>query len=106
MHAIIYSLLNKLDKVVKYYRIHNVVIAGGVSANKYFRLSAVQLQNKYKLKIIFPDIEYCTDNAAMIAKAGFIMFKDNKKSKWPPCRACRYAGRRPSRAHRPGGERN
>ena len=79
-HAIIYSLLSKLDKVVKYYRIHNVVIAGGVSANKYFRLSAVQLQNKYKLKIIFPDMEYCTDNAAMIAKAGYIMFKNNKKS--------------------------
>ena len=51
-----------------------------LSANSYFRKSANILEEKYKLKIKFPDIEYCTDNAAMIAMAGYLNLKNNQFS--------------------------
>ena len=79
-HAIITSLLSKLERVIKYYKIYNITIVGGVSANLYFRKSANILKEKYSLKIKFPDIEYCTDNAAMIAMAGYLKLKNNQFS--------------------------
>ena len=80
-HAIIQSLLIKLVRVFKYYKVYNISIVGGVSANLYFRKNAEFLKEKYSLEIKFPDMEYCTDNAAMIAMAGYLKFKNNQFSK-------------------------
>jgi len=80
-HAIIKSLLIKLERVFKYYKIYNISIVGGVSANLYFRKSSDILKKKYDLNIKFPDMEYCTDNAAMIAMAGYLNLKNNQFSK-------------------------
>ena len=71
-HAIIASLLNKLERVFSYYEVYNIIIVGGVSANLYFRKCALILKEKYDLNLIFPDLEYCTDNAAMVAMAGYL----------------------------------
>ena len=79
-HAIIQSLLIKLVRVFKYYKVYNISIVGGVSANLYFRKNAEFLKEKYSLEIKFPDMEYCTDNAAMIAMAGYLKFKNNQFS--------------------------
>ena len=78
-HAIINSLLSKLERVIKHYKIYDISIVGGVSANLYFRKTAEFLKEKYSLEIKFPDMEYCTDNAAMIAMAGYLKLKNNKK---------------------------
>ena len=79
-HAIIESLLSKLDRAISTHQIFNIMIVGGVSANKYFRNYASKIQEKYNLNLIFPDFEYCTDNAAMIAMAGYFKLKKKEFS--------------------------
>lgn len=59
----------KLEKAIKKLNPKTLVVAGGVSANSAIRNLIVNLGNKYKIsKTILPNLEYCTDNAAMIAK--------------------------------------
>jgi N6-L-threonylcarbamoyladenine synthase len=69
--SIIDSLLNKLSDVLDIQSTSNVLIAGGVSANKRFRIKANKLEKGKNIKIHFPDFKYCTDNAAMIAMVGY-----------------------------------
>jgi N6-L-threonylcarbamoyladenine synthase len=69
--CIIDSLLNKLSDVLDCYDVNDVLIAGGVSANKRFRLKSNTLEKEKDIKIHFPDFKYCTDNAAMIAMVGY-----------------------------------
>ena len=74
------TLFDKLKKAIKKYEISNISIVGGVSANKRFRDKSSTFQKKNYVSIQFPDMEYCTDNAAMIAMAGYIKFKNNEFS--------------------------
>lgn len=77
--AIIDVLSNKLSRAVAYYKIDTCVVAGGVAANKNLRTRIDNLlSNK---KIIFPALEFCTDNAAMIAYLGEIKLKNGEQSK-------------------------
>jgi len=69
--SIIDSLLNKLSDILDIQSTSNVLIAGGVSANKRFRIKANKLEKGKNIKIHFPDFKYCTDNAAMIAMVGY-----------------------------------
>ena len=67
------------------------VVAGGVAANKKIRSMLVRLCNEENYKAMFPPIEFCGDNAAMIAMVGLEKFKikqfDNldypAKPRWP-----------------------
>ncbi len=69
----------------------NLVVAGGVAANKSIRENLSNLSEEMKFKTIYPDIKFCGDNAAMIAWAGIKRFKKNllseininAKSRWP-----------------------
>ena len=58
-------------------KINKIVLAGGVSANSYIRKRFMELGEKENLKIYFPELKLCTDNAAMIASAGYYKFLDN-----------------------------
>jgi len=69
--AIIDTLLEKLEKVHLKTNINKVSVAGGVAANSRFREKASDLSQKIGLNIQFPKMELCTDNAAMIAMAGY-----------------------------------
>jgi N6-L-threonylcarbamoyladenine synthase len=51
--------------------VKQIVVAGGVSANKALR-DAILNQNKFKVHI--PPLKYCTDNAVMIAAAGYYRY--------------------------------
>ena len=52
-----------------------IAIAGGVSANQFIRKAFLDLENKYTgLKVYMPDMKLCTDNAAMIASAGYFNY--------------------------------
>ena len=55
--------------------IKRVSIVGGVAANKRFREMADTFINNAIIEIFFPETEYCTDNAAMIAMAGYEKLK-------------------------------
>jgi len=50
---------------------NKIVIAGGVSANSYLRENLKQKASEENLEVYFPKISLCTDNAAMIASAGY-----------------------------------
>ena len=60
-----------MKKVHQKTNIYKVSVAGGVAANLRFREKASELSKKMGLNIHFPKMEFCTDNAAMIAMAGY-----------------------------------
>lgn len=76
--AIIDVLSIKIKRAVEKYRINTCVIAGGVAANQNlrFRLEIILPQTK----VIFPRIELCTDNAAMVAFLGEMKLNGNEFS--------------------------
>ena len=74
--AILKSLFKRLNQVIELTGIDRVSIVGGVAANKRFRELAHTLENDIMIEIYFPTAEYCTDNAAMIAMAGYEKLKD------------------------------
>jgi N6-L-threonylcarbamoyladenine synthase len=68
---IVSILLNKLKKAALGYNIKNICIAGGVSANSGLRKAFTELGVKNHWNTFIPAFQYCTDNAAMIAIAGY-----------------------------------
>tara|TARA_B100000959_G_scaffold252061_1_gene281902 strand:- start:593 stop:1609 length:1017 start_codon:yes stop_codon:yes gene_type:complete len=73
-HAIVSILIEKLQKAIQQTEIKQIAIAGGVSANTYLREQLEFLANTEKFSLYIPKFEYCTDNAAMIAIAGYFKF--------------------------------
>ena len=71
------ELSRKLDLALKNTNIRNVIVAGGVSANKYLRNEIYKVAKKYKAKLNIPDFIYCTDNAAMIGAAAYPLYLKN-----------------------------
>ncbi|WP_395803389.1 tRNA (adenosine(37)-N6)-threonylcarbamoyltransferase complex transferase subunit TsaD [Daejeonella sp.] len=71
---IISILLNKLKKAATQFDINNIAIAGGVSANSGLRAALNQVAVELNWNVFIPKFEYCTDNAAMIAIAGYYKF--------------------------------
>lgn len=72
---VIEILTKKTMKAIKEYNVNNLIIAGGVSANKGIREQFKLLCDKNGINLTIPNIKYCTDNAAMIAAAGFYAYK-------------------------------
>ncbi|MBW7845331.1 MAG: tRNA (adenosine(37)-N6)-threonylcarbamoyltransferase complex transferase subunit TsaD [Bacteroidia bacterium] len=68
-HAIVKQLILKLIKAAKQVNCNQIAIAGGVSANSALRKALEAESKKRNWKIFIPKLEYCTDNAAMIAIA-------------------------------------
>jgi len=75
-HSIVSILLKKLEKAIKQTGIKQLAIAGGVSANSYLRSKLEKLATTKGYQLYIPKIEYCTDNAAMIAIAGYFKYLD------------------------------
>ena len=73
------ELLENTLKAAEELNINKIALAGGVSANSYIRKSFESLKNK-GYEIYYPDLKLCTDNAAMIASAGYYNFINGKIS--------------------------
>ncbi|MBC7655160.1 MAG: tRNA (adenosine(37)-N6)-threonylcarbamoyltransferase complex transferase subunit TsaD, partial [Oligoflexus sp.] len=71
---IVSILLNKFKKAAERYQIKDLAIAGGVSANSGLREGLTNLAEQKKWNVFIPQFQYCTDNAAMIAIAGYYKF--------------------------------
>ncbi len=73
-HTIIQILMNKLKNAVKATGITHVAIAGGVSANSEIRRRLQEAEKHMGWHTYIPKFEYTTDNAAMIAIAGYLRY--------------------------------
>ena len=62
-------LIENVMKAVKMYNVDKIVLAGGVSANSYIRNEFLNLEKEKNIKVYYPELKLCTDNAAMIASA-------------------------------------
>lgn len=82
--AIIEILSKKAIKAAKKYQAKTVMLSGGVAANSELRSFLADLVKKElpKTPFITPDISYTTDNAAMIALAGYYTIKGKNKDSW------------------------
>ena len=72
------ELKRKLELALQNTGIKNVIIAGGVSANKYIRNELDLLCKKYNATLSLPSFIYCTDNAAMIGAAAYPLYLKGK----------------------------
>jgi N6-L-threonylcarbamoyladenine synthase len=76
-HTIVSYLMRKLKKAVQETGIKEIAIAGGVSANSGLRKAVSEYADKYGWKVHIPSLEYCTDNAAMIAQTAHFQYIDS-----------------------------
>lgn len=76
--TIIEILINKLDKAVKATGVRTVAIGGGVSANSGIRAAIADYCQRRGLKAFIPERVFTTDNAAMVAIAGYFKYLDKQ----------------------------
>ena len=83
-------LVAKIKKAVEKTNRKDVIIAGGVAANKFIRSEFKELEDSLGIKVYYPDLKYCGDNAAMIAFVGSMMSPSKKgnnpsqvRARWP-----------------------
>ena len=72
--TVVEILMKKLRQAAKDLRINAVAVAGGVSANSALRAAFIDYGKRYHAKVFIPPFSFTTDNAAMIAEAGYFKF--------------------------------
>ena len=87
--AVAEVLTTKAIKAIKTTGIKQLVVAGGVSANKTLRASLIDACRKRGARVFFPPQRLCTDNGAMIAVAGMMRLQrmteeelQNARKRW------------------------
>lgn len=74
-NRVVEILTKKTMKALKEYGVNNLIVAGGVAANKGLRESLTKACLENHIDLTIPEIKYCTDNAAMIGSAGYYAYK-------------------------------
>ena len=74
-------LILNTKKALKKLKIKKVALAGGVSANSYIREQFSKLGKDENVEVYYPELKLCTDNAAMIASAGYYEFIKGTRAK-------------------------
>ena len=80
-------LVAKIIKAIEVTKRKEVIIAGGVAANKLIRSEFKKLEDLLGIKVYYPDLKYCGDNAAMIAFVGSMMSQKKKENNTSKVRA-------------------
>ena len=73
-------LVEKVFRAVERFGVHDVAIAGGVSANSELRRRLTTLSKQRNFRLYIPKFEYCTDNGAMIAMLGWMKLREGMRS--------------------------
>ena len=89
--AVVDTFIIKCRRAIKETGLRQLIVAGGVSANKQLREGLNGLMKEVKGRVYFPRAEFCTDNGAMIAYAGYLRLKSGQseslnfqaKPRWP-----------------------
>jgi len=83
-------LVAKITRAIEETNRKDVIIAGGVAANKFIRSEFKKLEGLLGIKVYYPDLKYCGDNASMIAFVGSMMNAEKKgnnpsqvRARWP-----------------------
>ena len=74
------NLLNKVHLLSVKNNLDTIVFGGGVSANSYLKKRLEKYSNENDLKIFIPELQFSTDNAAMIGIVGYLKYKYSLKS--------------------------
>lgn len=76
--AIVMSLFIKTTKAIEQFKLTTLLLSGGVAANSALRKIFKDYGSKNNIKLLYPSLEYCTDNAAMIGAAAQFKYKLRK----------------------------
>lgn len=76
--CVISHLVEKTKKALTNYNLKTLLISGGVASNSYLRDSLRSMCESNNVKMYMPEKKYCTDNAAMIGAAAYILYKNKK----------------------------
>src|SRR5574343_1054607 len=79
--AIVEVLLKKALKAMKQTGLKQLVVAGGVGANKQLRATLNDEAKRKRFRVYYPELEFCTDNGAMIALAGCLRLQAGTPAK-------------------------
>lgn len=74
-YQLIEMTTKRLKKAIKQYYPKSISLVGGVSANSLLRNTLQEIGTKQNLPFYVPSLQYCTDNAGMIAMAGSLLFE-------------------------------
>lgn len=73
--SVVDVLVTKTMRATQHYDVRQIILAGGVAANRRLRAMLRTACQQRGLPLLIPPFDLCTDNAAMIAAAGYIMWK-------------------------------
>lgn len=73
-------LVKKTLHALKEYNVKNLILAGGVAANSGIRNRLTEVCNDNQINLTIPELKYCTDNATMIASAGYYAYKLGRRA--------------------------
>ncbi len=72
------AIISKVKKALLERNLKYVLLAGGVAANSGIRNALTNLAQEMNVELSIPPLKYCTDNATMIAAAGYYAYKNNR----------------------------
>ena len=74
------SLVSKTKKALENENIKYLIVAGGVAANQKLRIEITNMCQELGVTLSIPPLKFCTDNAAMIASAGYYAYKLGRRA--------------------------
>lgn len=79
-NRVIHVIVKKTFRAIDEYKVKNLIVAGGVAANKGLRETLTKKAQEKGINLSFPKMEYCTDNAAMIGAAAYFAYQKGIKA--------------------------
>ena len=78
-YSAVQALIRNVNKALEKFEVSSICLAGGVAANKMLREEFEKTAKRFKKKLVVPAVEYCGDNAAMIAYRGLKVYESGLK---------------------------